>query len=99
MKILFLIVCESKFLQYNVTDQTANCTVISEKFCFNETVLGVGQQVCRDVPKTVCQVNNNGFNKGFPETEVQSNIGVKICSTILNGKFDKLKSKQTIEVE
>jgi hypothetical protein len=69
---LFLPVCETKFRQYDVSDQSANCTVVSENVCFNDTAVdGTVKQVCRDVPKTVCDVNTNNINKGFPETEVQ----------------------------
>ena len=69
MKIL-ISVCETKFRKYNLEDQSANCTIVSENVCFNEVVNGVDQEVCRDVPKTECEVVSQDLSKSFPETEV-----------------------------
>jgi hypothetical protein len=62
-------VCETKFRSYNVSDQSANCSIISAPVCWNETINGKLATICRDVPKTECNINTNDLNKSFPETE------------------------------
>lgn len=59
-------ICETKFRNYNVTDQSANCSIISEEICFTNDN---GKPDCRQVPRTVCEIDNNDLNKSFPETE------------------------------
>ena len=67
-------VCETKYRKYNVSDALPNCNVTVQKVCFDEVVNGKTKQVCRDVPKTWCGINNTTVMKTFPETEVYQYI-------------------------
>ena len=63
-------VCETKYREYEVTDQNPNCKVVSKEVCFDEVVNGKTKQICRVVPKTECDVQTKNVTKSFPETEV-----------------------------
>ena len=62
---VLLTVCESKKRNFNISSDKANCKVVSQNVCFDDAKLD-----CRDVPKTVCEIDSGPNNLNFDETDV-----------------------------
>ena len=62
---MLISVCETKKYVYNSSNDRANCKIVFTKVCFDPEKLD-----CRDVPKTVCEIDNGPKESSIDETSV-----------------------------